>query len=337
MKDILILTRGELKKYFKLKSVMVGVIATILIMIGLTTVEYQDMKAYRENADYKEEVMSWREREENTIKFGQEILTDRYYTEIEREQITRRMEIAQYRLDHDLEKDIYKDMWWFFNDDTFEWIIRLIIIIVVFAGCANIGGEYSGKTINQVMLLPYKRYKILTGKILAMLSLGLILYSMVFVLGVGSGLVIHGFNSDSMEVILYLSNKITIMSMAKYSLIIVALKLVELVFSVALAVFIAILAKSAVSSSIIAMLVTLLATPLTLFASQHYHSLNYLPFTNLDFRRYLDFGTYLPSIESGFESVVVAGVTPMISAMIVLVSVGALIGISYGIFIKRDV
>ncbi|MEG0295132.1 MAG: ABC transporter permease [Clostridium sp.] len=337
MKDIILLTKGELTKYFKLKIVLAGIVALIGIMTALSFSEYKDIKLYEEYTITNPEERTWQEREEELIEHAMVALEDPWFDEIEREQIIRRIEVAKYNLEYNIPRNVEKNMWWFFNDDTFEWMIRFIIVLTVFAGCINIGDEYSKNTLNQMLILPYKRSKILLSKYIAMLGFGLMLFSILFVLGIISGIVIHGVQGMTSLVVLNYSSQITTMSMTAYSLIIILLKLVELIFFISLTGTIAVLLRSGTVASVVGVLLTTVGVPLSLFFRSYYPIFNYLPLNNLDFRRYLDFGTIMPSVNSEFESIVVQGITPMISAFIVLGSIVVFIFISFKVFEKRDV
>lgn len=313
------LIKCELYKYLHLKTVLVGILSVFVIMTGLIISETRDIAAYRENEEYREELMSWQEREENLVKYAKESLTDPYYTDLQKEQIKRRIEIAEYRLEHNIEKDIYKNVWWFFNDNAFNVVFTLVLLVVILAGCINIGGEYNNKTMQQMCLLPYKRSKIVTAKLLTLLLFGGMLYAVVFVIGLLSGMLIHGTAGFNASVVLYFGANITTMNMSVYSILLVLLKLIELFFFISFAGFISFVTRSATVSTIISVLAVLFGEPISTMLSQYYNVMNYSPFTQLNFRRYLDFGTTMPAIENWFENGVVEGVTPGISFVIVMV------------------
>lgn len=337
MKDIILLTKGELTKYFKLKVVLAGVLALIGIVVALSFNEYKDIKLYEEYKVSDPEERTWQEREVELIEHAKLSLEDEWFNETEKEQIRRRIEVAEYNLENNIPRYIEKNMWWFFNDDVFEWMIRCVIVLTVLAGCINIGDEFSKKTLNQMLILPYKRSKILLSKYLAMISFGLMLFLILFVLGIISGVTIHGFQGMSSLVVLNYSNQITTMSMTVYSLIIVLLKLVELIFFIALTGMIAVLLRSGTVASVVGVLLTTVGVPLSFFFRSYYPVLNYLPLNNLDFRRYLDFGTTMPSVNSEFETIVVQGITPMVSSLIVVCSIVIFVFIAFEVFDKRDV
>lgn len=337
MKDLINITAAELTKYIKLKSVVLGITALIVIILGVSINEFIDNKKFQENKSYEEEVMSWQEREENIIKYGTESLSDEWYDAFEKDQIQRRIDIAKYRLENDLPSNIYKNMWWFFNDNAFDWVIRLVIAIIILAGAINIGKEYTDKTMTQMLLLPFKRWKILLSKLCAMIVFALALFLGVLILGIISGLLIHGTSGMNAKVVLNNGAAIRTISMTTYSLLIILTKVVEVIFYVALTCFLSVLIRSGAVAAVIGILTALLLTPASIFVSKYYSIFNYSPLNNLDFRRYLDFGRTMPAINSDFQNVVISGITPVISALIVAGTIAILILISFYSFQKRDV
>lgn len=339
MKDVLYLSKLEFSKMFKTKIAKVGIILAFIIMIGVTISEYSDMKRVREyeSANGTLESWDWREREEYLISQKESMLSDPYYNEIDRKQIERRVEIAEYRLEHNITKDYEKNMWWFFADNSFNWVFRFIILIVVLVGVFNVSSEYNNKTINMWLVSPYKRWKVLTSKYLAIIGYGAIILGIVLFMGLLSGIIIHGFDRVSSEAILYGVNGPYTISTALYSIVIVLLKLVELIFSISLAFMISVLLKSVSFATITSIVTIFVISPVVLYGGKMMNYLNYLPFNHLDFRKFLDFGTILPNVNNDFDSIIIQGFTPTIAALIIMVYISMFMSITYGVFCKRDV
>lgn len=339
MKDIIKLSKLEFGKLFKTKTAKLGIILSFFIMITLTISEYNDIKRVREYEKINEssEEWDWRGREEFMLSQKDSMLNDPYYDEMEKTQISRRMEIAEYRLENDIFKDYEKNIWWFFADNSFNWVFRFIILIVVMVGVFNVASEYNNKTINMWLISPYKRWKVLTSKYLSVLEYGLIILGIVFVMGVLSGVIIHGFDRVNSQVVLYGINGPYVMRTALYSIIIVLLKLVELVFAITLAFMIAVLLKSVSFATISSILTIFVVSPVVLYGGKMLNYLNYLPFNHLDFRKFLDFGTIMPSVNNDFDSIVIQGFTPSIAALVIILYIATFMGVTYGVFCKRDV
>lgn len=331
------LIQTELIKIFKNSATKICFIVLIFIMLGVSITEYQDIFAFRNNTDYQNEIMSWSEREENLIKYASESLQEPWYNKLQKEQIKKRIDVAKYRLDNDIPKDIYKNVWWFFNDKSFNLVSTITILMMIIIGSINIAGEYSSNTLRQVLLLPYKRWKILLSKFCAIVLTGLILYGFVFVIGVLSGILLHGTEGISSQVVLYFGNDITTINMSFYSILIVLFKLVEIIFYSVMILLISVMTKSTSASMLVTSTTAIFSVPVSNLLASYYSILNYSPFLNIDFRRYLDFGTTMPMSEVFFENNVVEGITPVVSIVIIVITILIFMGASFAIFSHQDV
>lgn len=264
-------------------------------------------------------------------------MTDPYYSDIQKEAINRRYEIAKYKLETDTQRQLYKNKWYFFSDNTFKFVSILVVLFIAIVGTFNLSSEYSNKTINPLLLLPYKIYKILISKYLATLIYGLISFALIIILGILSGLIVYGFDATGGVIVLYGSSGPYTLSMFSYSMIVVALQLVNIIFYTILSFLIAVLLKSVSVATIVTVLTLKIISPLNAFAASYYDFLKYLPFVNLDFRKFLEFGSTMPSIEFNFESVVYSGITPLISVILLLIYIVIFISITFYCFCKKDI
>ena len=341
MIDILKLTKGELYKIFKNRISLIMLAILTIIMCILTFNEYNDYSSYKKLQASNSELLklenNWRDREEFLINSLNDYMSNPYYTDIQKEAITRRYEIAKYKLETNTERQLYKNKWYFFSDNTFKFVSIIVVLFVAIVGTFNLSTEYSNKTINPLLLLPYKRYKILIAKYLSTLVYGLISFILVILLGILSGLIVYGFGANGGFIVLYGSNGPYTLSMFSYSMIVVLLQLVNIVFYTILSFLIAVLLKSVSVATIVTILTLVIVSPLNAFAASYYDFLKYLPFVNLDFRKFLEFGSTMPSIEFNFESVVYSGVTPLLAVIILLIFSATFISITFYSFCKKDV
>lgn len=330
--NVLMLTKLELKKMLKTNVAIIGIILTIMIMSVVTFIEYNDTKS----SSMTSTSINWREREEFLLSESQNILSDPYYDEVETEQVLKRLEIAKYRLNNNISKDYYKTSWWFFNDSSFNWVVRFIILITVIIGVFNLTMEFDKKTIRFWAVSPYKRNKILTSKYLATFIYSFMLLGIVFIFGLLSGIIIYGLNSGALFNVLYGINGPYIMKISTYSIIVVLLKFIEIIFTVSLVFMIGMLLKSIAFSTIVSIITTFIIAPIVLYAGKVNNLYNYLPFNHLDFRKFLDFGTVLPEVNNDFSSIILQGFTPIIAGTIVFIYILLFTIITYTIFCKND-
>lgn len=346
MMDIIKLTKWEFFKIMKTRIAVVILALIVVIMGGITYNEFQDKQEYdsfmADETDPRQEfeldfINNWREKEEQLIINATSSLDDPYYNEVQREQIRRRIEIAEYKLETNTERSFVKNMWYFFGDKGFTYISMLLVIAVAIIGTFNLASEYSEKTITPLLLLPYKRYKILTAKYLATLLYGFLALGLIIILGILSGIFIFGTDVGAGVIPLYGLKGPYFISNFIYSVLVVMFKIVDIIFITALSFFIAVVLKSTTLATITTVFTVTIFSQFIIFAAKYYDFLNYTPFINMDFRKFLEFGSVMPSIDNTFENVVVSGITPLIACIIVIVYIVIFIYATYFVFCKKDV
>lgn len=339
MSDIFKLTKQEFIKIFKHKLSWITLLILTIVMIALTANEKNDYSGYLElNQDIKNsEDKFWIEKEQFLIDSYDEYMNDSFYSPIQKEAIQKRVEIAKYKLENNMQRQMNKNKWYFFSDNTFKYVNILVVLLVSIVGVLSLAREYSDKTLTPLLLLPYKRYKILLAKYLSTLLYGLLSYSLIVILGFLSGIVVYDISSYTGSIILYGANGPYSMSLSTYSIIVVLLQLIPLIFYISLSFLIAVLCKSSSISVIITALSLTLIAPLNTFIVSYYNFTKYLPFVNTDFRKFLEFGSTLPAIESGFQSVVYDGITQLTAGIIITLYIALFTAITFISFCKSDV
>ncbi|MDU3721700.1 ABC transporter permease subunit [Clostridium celatum] len=341
MIDILNLTKWEFYKILKNRISLIMLAILTIVMCILTFNEFNDYKRYKNLESTDSSLLNldtnWQEREELLINSIDDYMNDPYYSDIEKEAIYKRYEIAKYKLETNTQRQLYKNKWYFFSDNTFKWVSMLVVLFVSIIGAFNLSTEYTNKTINPLLLLPYKRYKILIAKYLSTLLYGLISFGLVIILGILSGIIVYGFGASGGVVILYGNSGPYTLPMFTYSMIVVALQLINIVFYTILSFLIAVVLKSVAVATIATVLSLTIISPLNAFCADYYDIFKFLPFVNIDFRKFLEFGSTLPAIEFNFESTVYSGITPTIASLILAAYCLIFIFITYYIFCKKDI
>lgn len=331
------LIHTEFEKLIKTKAAKFAAIILVVSMSIILFTEYQDVRAFRGNLNYQNEVMSWEEREQNIITFGMQSLNeDNWLNSLEKDQIQRRLAIAQYRLENHIPKDIIKNVWWFVNDNAFTTMSLIVTLLSILLAGTALAGEYSQHMIRQVLLLPYRREKILAAKFFAVGLSALIMYGFLLITGLLSGLIFHGINGFDAKVVLYFGDSITVMNMSVYSLIVSLLQMIPIVFYLIVTFLLCVLTKSLSASVMGSAALAVLVVPISNYLSVYYPFVYYLPFCNLDFRRYLEFGTTMPSIEYFMKLPVIQGVSLMNSLTIILITMALCLFITFFVFKRQD-
>ena len=219
-----------------------------------------------------------------------------------------------------------------------EFLSFVIIIFCVIIGSGMIAGETSGGTMKMLAIRPYKRSKIITGKLFATFLLGVIFLIIGTLTTFIIGARLYGLNSLP---ILLIFNAETVSTISAGSLfaIFLALLLVRIIVYTILAVFISTAFKSNVAAVIISVIIYVFVA---LFGNLFGESViyGYLPFANVDLFRYLG-GEFVTSGGSvlglDFSCPIQPDSNFYISLIIVAVFVAILLALTYIIFKKRDI
>ncbi len=213
----------------------------------------------------------------------------------------------------------------------------IIIIYVVTVAATTITGELQSGTMKMLAIRPYKREKILGGKLLATLLIGIILILVSAVATLIMGLISYGGASMQVLVVFNATKAVAMSPFALYAIMLLTL-MVEMVFFVLLAMAISLLFKSQIGSvavSILAFFGTLVLN--TLLGKSAW--LAVLPFTNINLYKY--FGSSFVSTSNDFlasvlTSPVANGVNFWISAVYTLISIIGLTVLIFEVFKRRD-
>lgn len=213
----------------------------------------------------------------------------------------------------------------------------IIIIYVVTVSATTITGELQAGTMKLLAIRPYKREKILAGKLLSTLLIGIVLILVSAVATLVMGIISYGSASLPVLVVFNSANAVAMSPILLYIIMIFTL-IIEMTFFVLLALAISLLFKSQVGSvavSILAFFGTLVLNTLLGKASW----LVILPFTNINLYKY--FGSSFISTSGGFiESVltspVATGASFWLSFIYTAVSIIGLLVLVFEVFKRRD-
>ncbi len=213
----------------------------------------------------------------------------------------------------------------------------IIIIYVITVAATTITGELQSGTMKLLAIRPYKRSKILGGKLLSTLLIGVLLILVSAVATLVMGLISYGGASMSVLVVFNSTSAVAMSPIWLYLIMLVTL-IVEMSFFVLLALAISLLFKSqigAVAVSIMAFFGTLVLNTLLGKASW----LAILPFTNINLYKY--FGSSFISTSEGFlqavlTSPVATGTNFWLSFIYTVASLVVLTVLVFEVFKHRD-
>ncbi len=213
----------------------------------------------------------------------------------------------------------------------------LIIVFTMMMAAYLISSEYDSGTIKLLLMRPYRRGKILSAKMLATLffSLTFLLLSIV-IAGVG-GFVSFGLPAVNKVLVSFNSSSIFVTSPVVLLLIYIGTVVLDIIFFLILAFFIAIVFKSfaaTLSASFISVLLTIvlnIALPTTI-------AYKFIPFTNISLFRY--FGTNKTNSANLISTILATPInsqmTIWLSLIVTILFSGVLYTITSLVFKNRD-
>ncbi len=212
----------------------------------------------------------------------------------------------------------------------------IIVIYVITMAATTIVGEQESGTMKMLAIRPYKREKLLGGKLLAIIFIGLIMIAVSAVATLILGGISYGFASNP---ILYIFNAQTAYSISPFLFYIIMLLTLayEMIFFVLCALAISLLFKSQIASISISILLFFGTLALnTVLDSASW--LKILPFTNINLYKYLgsSFMTTQGALQKILSSPVAVGSNFWLSFIYSLVVMIGLVVLVIEVFKHRD-
>ncbi len=219
-----------------------------------------------------------------------------------------------------------------------EFLSFIIIIFCVVIGSGMISGEVTGGTMKMLAIRPYRRSKIITGKLMGTFLMGVIFLLIGTITTFIIGARMYGLDSAPVLMIFNAESATTISATGLF-FIFLALLLVRIIVYTTLAVFISTAFKSNVAAVIISVMIYIFVALFgNLFGDSAVYG--YLPFANVDLFRYLG-GEYVSTTGSilglDFSCPIQPDSNFYLSLGIVGVFVAILLVATYIIFNKRDI
>lgn len=172
----------------------------------------------------------------------------------------------------------------------------IIVIYVVCMAATTITGEQSSGTIKMLAIRPYRREKLVLGKLLATVLIGIILISVSALATLAIGWVTYGLNSAPILAV-FNASAVSIIGAFWFYLLMILTLIFEMLFFVLVALAISMLFKSQILSVSVSILIYFGSLVLnTMLSASSW--LRFLPFTNINLYKY--FGGSFLSTHGGF-------------------------------------
>jgi len=215
----------------------------------------------------------------------------------------------------------------------------IIVIYVVFLGATMIAGEYSNGTMKLLAIRPYSRRKILFGKLLATLFVGLIFLVLTFIVTYIIGAILY--STTSLPILMvFNSSAIYSVNPLVPILILFLCKTIEMIFYAIFALSISTWFKSNAGSVVVSLLLYFVSFILTMFTPS-LGIIKYLPFVNTNLFGY--FGSHLSQATTNnifvnmFSRTIANDMNFFTSFAIITIFSVIIYTITSEIFAKRDI
>ncbi|MGE7603525.1 ABC transporter permease [Peribacillus sp. NPDC097675] len=181
------LIRNEWMKIFQKKSSYVFIGFLLLMVIGSAFIEYK-MNPVDKDADWKQDVRADIKEQEKQMKSPE-------FDDDDKEFFKERMEVNEQLLKENINPDL-QTSWTYMSEWTTS-ITSFITLFVVIVCSSLVSSEFSDGTIKQLLIRPYKRWKILLSKYITSLLFAALLLVILLVFSYLIGLLFFGSGSYS--------------------------------------------------------------------------------------------------------------------------------------------
>ncbi|GIN92114.1 ABC transporter permease [Siminovitchia terrae] len=313
------LVQNEWEKIFRQKStfIMIGfLILIVFVNAGMT--KYLEGKEKASGKDWKQELIAENEsmkQEAEGVKVMPPSLKEFYDTETA---------INEYRIKNDLPPASESTVWTFINDSTGLISFAGLFVLIIAAGI--VANEFSWGTIKVLLVKPYKRWKILLSKYIAVNLFLLLMLTVLFVFSGLVGAVLFGTGEASGNVHLaYVGGRVEEQSLFLYLIKSYAFNSLSIFLLAAMAFMIsAVFRNSALAIGLSVFLLFTGGTITNLLASK-FEWAKYSLFANTNLMQYVD---GMPLVES---------MTMKFSIIILLIYFSFFHILAFSFFTKRDI
>lgn len=233
---------------------------------------------------------------------------------------------GEYRISNNIKPETQKSVWLrsseFSTDAGYGGIIALLLII---SCAALVAGEFSEGTMKMMISRPYKRWEILTAKLLATILYGLVLLVTTFLLNFIMIGIFFGFNGMGSKEMMWTSSSIIYIPAALKTAIIFGLNFLQVLVYVILAFTISAISRSRSIATGFSLFLLLVGSNIAQLLAVYFSWGKYLPFGTSNFSTFVTAGATIEGITLAFA----IGLSAIYSIIFCFVG--------YLVFEKRDI
>ncbi|NLW88890.1 MAG: ABC transporter permease [Clostridiaceae bacterium] len=227
-----------------------------------------------------------------------------------------------YRIQHDLPKEPVNSFSGYLSAVFSVRVILTLSVVLISSLCVS--NEFTYGTIQNLLSFPYRRFKVLSAKIVSILLCGIGLHVIFYISAAAAGAVAYG--KYPAQAVISLNGSIFSMDFLLYFLVLCAFSLIETIAYSILSVFLSLLIKTPAISLILVTVPILISRPVLRYLSVQFRirQLIFVPFASFDFSQFFTSDT------------IISGLTLSTSVIMYITSVGILLLLSFLLFAKKD-
>ena len=180
------LVQNEWMKIFRRRGTLVMLILTVVAAIGVAIISQQTTN-FLAGDDWKQTV-------QDEIKDDQKTLNDSKASDAEKQMAQENIATNQLALDKNINPYGYT-LPQFLNESTF--LISFVALFMVVIAATTVSSEFSFGSIKLLMIRPFKRYKILTSKLIAIFLTSLVFLAVLLASCFLIGIILFGFETSA--------------------------------------------------------------------------------------------------------------------------------------------
>lgn len=264
----------------------------------------------------------WRTHTQQNIEANKHALSQNGVPGMAKEEMERRIQVDQYRLDHDI-APADNTLWG--NVVNMANLVQIVTIFTVVIAADSVAGEFAGGTIKLLLIRPASRSKILLSKYISTVIFSLLLLVVLFLTSFILGGILYGFSDVGLPYV-YAGKDLVVheSSMIGHAISTYGLKCIELVMIVTLAFMISTVFRSSSLAIGLSLGFLFLGQMITLILTR-WNWGKYWLFANTDLTQYTEGKPLIEGMTMGFS-------IGVLIVYFVLFNV-----LSWSIFNKRDV
>lgn len=331
------LIQNEWVKIFRQIStyIMIGFLVVVLILLGVLT-KFIESNSEPVSENWKEDLQQMVDSYKQDLALGSStsgevpdgvtIEADEgyYMTPSLRSFYEREVALMEYRIEHDIPPASEYSVWTFVNDST--GLISLVGLLVIIVASGIVANEFSKGTIKNLLIKPYKRWKILLAKYFTTIFFLVFMLAILFISSLILGWLLFGTGQDTSSIhLMYMNGKVVEQNIVIYLMITYFFNSLSIFLLATMAFMISSVFR--VSGLAIGISIFLLFTGdlVTNLLAGKFEWAKYILFANTNLMVYFD-GT--PYVE---------GMTIIFSIIMMLIYFLLFMVLAFSVFVRRDV